>query len=73
MSKAADPAFPLPPMPPMGGLAKRELFAAMAMQGLLASGERATATNNATYFADALLECLREPADEHKTAAELQR
>jgi hypothetical protein len=42
-----------------GGLSKRELFAGMAMQGLLASGphdcEAAGIAHDAVLFADALL------------------
>lgn len=48
MAKANDPAFPVVTkvysnpldfqLVPTGGLTKREYFAAMAMQGLLASG-----------------------------------
>ena len=48
------------------GLTKRELFAAMAMQGMCASGEYATATGGqiAAYSvecADALLAALSNP------------
>ncbi len=43
MSRANEPAYPVPATehtPPVYGLTIREHFAAMAMQGLLASRER---------------------------------
>ena len=46
----------------VGGLTKRELFAAMAMQGLLASGDYdLKGLRDAVRCADALLEALAEP------------
>lgn len=40
------------------GLTKREYFAAMAMQGILASNNRMSVAENAIKFADALLKQL---------------
>jgi len=70
MSNADKPAFPNDGMLPegafgwMNGLTKRELFAAMAMQGLLAdsesNGSYSEFANKAVSFADALLSKLEE-------------
>lgn len=67
MNKANVPAFPVPLNPgeafkfngEVDGLTKRELFAAMAMQGLLANAERDAEAEgfarDAVRSADALL------------------
>jgi hypothetical protein len=55
---ANDPAFPLHPdiqEPWMNGLTKREYFAAMAMQGLLASFNQHDVTNFTEFASDAFL------------------
>jgi hypothetical protein len=49
--------------PPEGGLTKREMFAVMAMQGILSSGSDAAAGNVtrwAVEYADELLKALEE-------------
>lgn len=59
-------AFPLMEEAPRvrSGLTKRELFAAMAMQGILASGKEldhgGDFAKDAIYAADALLKALEE-------------
>jgi len=44
----------------LGGLTKREYFAAMAMQGLLSNGTRALVAGESVAMADALLEELNK-------------
>lgn len=66
-----DPAFPLPPEgdDAIAGLTKHEYFAAMALQGLLASTPSEDITpgtckifaKDAVYFADLLIEALNQP------------
>jgi hypothetical protein len=65
-----SPAFPHPGVFSQFGLSKREYFAAMAMQGLLAARPHNLAissnalddlSGNAVYFADALIAALAEP------------
>lgn len=60
MSNGAESAFPVDPRGVRDayahgceGLSKRELFAAMAMQGLLAAGKTGLATVNGVPFSDA--------------------
>jgi hypothetical protein len=48
----------------VGGLTKRELFAAMAMQGLMANCDKGTA-KRAVAIADALLDELERPVDKN--------
>lgn len=72
MSNATDPVFPVADWGAcqLPGLTKRELFAALVMQGILANGEilvrygmpTAETAKNAVDFADALLaELAKEP------------
>ena len=56
-TKPDDPITPQDPHKDIKGLTKRELFAAMALQGLIAGGntsEKGTA-EMAVFFADALI------------------
>jgi hypothetical protein len=46
--------------PPEGGLTKREMFAAMAMQGILSSGSDAAAGNVARWAAEYADDLLQE-------------
>lgn len=62
MSRANEPAFPLPLgneniQPECAGLTKREYFAAMAMQGMLANSDCRTwdVSDDVVRAADALL------------------
>ena len=49
------------------GLTKREYFAAMALQGLLATGDyQAQIAKDAIYWADALIEELNKPKTNEK-------
>lgn len=63
-----DHAYPFPGTSknlPTRGLTKRELFAAMALQGLFASGEPmdyADRAGAAVHAADALIEALDRPS-----------
>ena len=62
MSKGDEPAFP---QSVRGGCTKRELFAAMAMQGILATGKPHpsglwTIAREAVEAADALIDVLEE-------------
>ena len=66
MTKPNDPAFPVSPSDYSAkhGLTKREYFAAMAMQGLLASDTHFTlVTDRAVDFADMLIEKLNSTED----------
>jgi len=61
MTKPNDPAFPVSPSDYSAkhGLTKREYFAAMAMQGLLADGKRSSDIfESSVNFADMLIEKL---------------
>lgn len=62
MSKADEPAFPQwieivsdTTTRVSGGITKRELFAAMAMQGLLANEKDGPIVKQSVIFADALI------------------
>lgn len=69
MTQPNDPAFPVSPSDYSAkhGLTKREYFAAMAMQGLLASDTHYThytlMTDRAVDFADMLIEKLNSTED----------
>jgi len=75
MSNANESAFPIS-MGPVSdgdyipGLTKRELFSAMAMQGLCANPSRVGKFDgyavDALYLADALLAALATPSEERK-------
>ena len=59
--KANDGAFPVPDPYEELGLTKREYFAALALQGLLAHGNTLDeATEWAVYAADYLIEALND-------------
>lgn len=79
MSKGNEPAFPSfkkegewTSLQPVGGLTKRELFAAMAMHGLLSYpwpdlspvNEETKLPQRALYYADALIAELDKKAEE---------
>ena len=58
-TKANEPAYPNKFVPTLYGLTKREYFAAMALQGMLAKYGSDYQVNNAKeaiYWADALIE-----------------
>lgn len=67
MTQPNDPAFPVSPADYSAkhGLTKREYFAAMAMQGLLANGSRGSSgvCSVAMWYADALIEKLNSTED----------
>jgi hypothetical protein len=64
---ASDPAYPSHPVDnrlPHRGLSKRELFAAMAMQGILnqpGNHNELQTANDAVAYADALIKRLEKP------------
>ena len=62
--EAKDAAFPFPinhsDICVIKGLSKREYFAAMAMQGLLANPNISCVTSDAVLYADKLIEALNE-------------
>lgn len=61
-------------MNPAPGLTKREYFAVMAMQGMLANGEYSMSfdgeAKNAVFCADALIEALNKPLTSAKDAGD---
>lgn len=66
MTQPNDPAFPVSPADYSAkhGLTKREYFAAMAMQGLLANDTHyALMTEKAVHYADMLIEKLNSTED----------
>lgn len=67
MTQPNDPAFPVSPADYSAkhGLTKREYFAAMAMQGMLAngSGDSSAVCSVAMWHADALIEKLNKTKD----------
>ena len=67
-TKANEPAYPNIQVPSLKGLTKREYFAAMALQGLLANNnkEYAYCVISAVEFADDLIEELNKTKTNEK-------
>jgi hypothetical protein len=59
-TKPHEPAFIYNDDYPEEGLTKREYFAAMAMQGLLANPNISCVTSDAVLYADKLIEALNK-------------
>jgi hypothetical protein len=68
-TKANEPGYPNIQVPSLKGLTKREYFAAMALQGLLANSNiqlDGASANTAILFADALIEELSKTKTNEK-------